>query len=59
MTTPTQQLQEETIRDLAARLKRNEYTVEQALRMSYILSQRHADVAHAAALKKIVMEHEW
>lgn len=59
MTTPAQQLQEETIKDLAGRLERGEYTVVQALRMTYILSQRHSDDAHSVALKKIMMEHEW
>ena len=40
MTTPAQQLQEETIKDLKERLERGEYTVEQVLRMAYILGAR-------------------
>lgn len=40
MTTPAQQLQEETVKDLAERIDMDEYTIKQALRKAYILGRK-------------------
>ena len=40
MTTPEQQLQEETVKDLVERFHRGEYTIEQTARKAYLFGTR-------------------
>lgn len=52
MTTPTQQLQEETIQELKDHIEEGTYTVLQALRRSYLLGRQ----AELQTIKKEVDE---